>query len=348
MQPTMNRTILFILLLASLLLAGCWGFGRGGGNDDITNTNTNFHTGSQGIWFQFQSNAPPAYVYDTFGANSKEIVVLIELHNRGAFSGRDGQGAPVALYLGGFDQTIIRLPTAYFGTINLRGKSLFNAEGERAVAQFPDDSYNGGFDGSIMLPPNADIYSPDLQVTACYYYETDATVMTCISPDPYRITTQQVCYPGTVRGGTGSQGAPVAVSSVQAQNIPGEAIFQIRISNVGGGRVVDQITVPVTGGYGGKCPYQLEYMDMNTIDYEVSFQGITINSNPRGGGGSGNTYCEPGQIKLNNGYAELYCRFSIGVGQGQQSAYETPLMVKLKYGYMDSRIRHIEIRSLVV
>ncbi|NOZ81365.1 MAG: hypothetical protein GXP63_06870 [DPANN group archaeon] len=121
-------------------------------------------------------------------------------------------------------------------------------------------------------------------------------------------------------------------------------IFKIRVSNSGKGRVVEKTTVPTTiASYAGyKCPYDLEYSDMNIVDYEVTFQGLVVHS---GSGGSGGASCEPDNfIRLYNGAGVMYCKFPLS--NTQQSAYQTPLLVTLQYGYMDSERKHIEIRNL--
>ncbi|NOZ81364.1 MAG: hypothetical protein GXP63_06865 [DPANN group archaeon] len=221
MASSKNRAFSGILVvsLLSLFLSGCSGFGLGGGNDDTVSIGTDFHTGTQGITLRFLPRAPPNTIYASTLGQENDINVLLEVWNRGAYSGPNGDGVPVALYLGGFDQNIIHLPTTLRETPLLKGKSIFNAEGEQDLVQFPDDTYAAGQNGAIVLPEESDIYSPDLQITACYYYETQATLMTCIAYDPYSITTKQVCTPGSILRGQGSQGAPLTVT-VDAENVP--------------------------------------------------------------------------------------------------------------------------------
>ncbi len=320
-----------LLFLVVLFLSGC--VGRGGRNDDVTSISTDFHTGTQGVYMRFMPKAPPQVIYDAPAVVDNEIVVVAELHNRGAVD------TDVNLFLGGFDASIIDLPVDYGEPIRLIGRSIYNSEGEIKVVQFP--SPRNPNRGGIRLPDTTDRYQPKLQLTACYEYWTEASPIVCVSPDPYRITSEQTCRPGNVRGTFGGQGAPVAISGVKAEVIPGEVIFKIGITNAGRGRVVDW----QQARRGGRCPFQLEYLDLNIIDYEVTFQGVTITSDRFASSSSESSQnCQPSVIKLSNGRATLYCRFP--VTSAQLSTYETPVQINLHYGYMDSITRTLDIRRI--
>ncbi|MHA2023136.1 MAG: hypothetical protein ACTSWQ_05695 [Candidatus Thorarchaeota archaeon] len=344
-----TTTLFGIILFSALLLSGCAGFGRGGGNDDTVSINTDFHSGTEGIRLRFIDRAPPNVVFDTNSVED-EIQVLVEVWNRGAFSGYNGQGVPVALYLGGFDQNFVELPTRH-SILELDGKSIYNAEGEQALAEFPGDGSNFGFDydGGINLPDQTDSYSPDLQITACYPYETEATLMTCVSRDPYSITTEQICNPGMISRGQGSQGAPVSLT-VDAENVPGQMLFKIRVNNAGPGRVIHEDTVPAHGSGGSivlhqACPYDLSYEHMNKIEYTVEFMGCIVESGGTTTCGNQIAECQPHEtILLTNGAGIMYCNFPI-TGT-QEGAFQTPLLVKLRYGYMDSVRKHVEIKNI--
>jgi len=325
-------TLYSLSFVALAFLSGCsgMGFGRGGSSDDTVSIGTDFHTGSEGIKMRFLEKAPPPVLYDSPSTQSNEIIVLLELWNKGAFN------TEATLFLGGFDQQIIGLPFSYGNgaTIDLMGKSIYNSEGEQRVVQFPYDNI-GGLNGWINLPPESDRYSPDLQATVCYPYETFANPNVCVSWDPYKITSEQVCTPGTVKGTLGSQGAPVAVTGVSAENIPGEVIFKIRVSNVGQGRVLDYSAWK-------RCPYNLDYLDMNRIEYSVQFGSNSQNFASIGGGG-GSNYCQPDVLRLSGNNGVIYCRFSI---TDQSGAFQRPLRINLRYGYMDSIRKHVEIKNL--
>jgi hypothetical protein len=306
-------------------LSGCGGLG--GYDDDVTSMTPDYHVGSQGVYMRFYEKAPPTVIYDSTTAAEAEIQVIVELHNQGAYDleGSDG----VYMYLGGYDNLIIDLANDYGQAIPLLGRSIYNSEGEIALAEWP--SAAGGGSGVINMPESTDRYQPLLQATACYRYVTEASPIVCVSPDPYSITTEQACRPGVVRGNMGSQGAPVAVTHLDAEVIPGEIAFKISISNVGPGRVIDRSAVS------GVCPYQLEYTHLNYVDYEITFQGQTATS---GGGGA----CQPDRVRLSNGQGIIFCRFS--TDSAQESAYESPVLINLDYGYMDSITTQLDIRRI--
>ncbi|MFH1591411.1 MAG: hypothetical protein ABIC95_05800 [archaeon] len=334
------RTILIItiVLLISLALSGCTG--QGGRDDDVSSISTDFHKGTEGLRLQFVEKAPPPVIYDTPGTGglgNPEIVVVAEVHNRGAVD------TDAYIYLGGFDNTIIGLPNEYEeNPLPLIGRSIYNADGELRIIQFPTSNGADIAGGYIQLPPNTDRYQPKLQMTACYDYWTEASPIVCVALNPYRITNKQACRPGTVRGTFGGQGAPVAITGVKAEVIPGEVIFKIGISNSGKGRVIDYLTTQGSGFSGYQCPYNLDYMNLNNVEYEVIFQRNIITSQNTDPGSS--MHCQPDKVKLSNGKGLLYCRFPLD--PTQESAYETTVEINLHYGYMDTIYKQLDIRAI--
>jgi hypothetical protein len=298
-----------IALLALLLLASC-----SGGSSTVANEN--YRTGSDGMWFQTAPNLPPARLYD-----DQTLDILVELENRGS-TAIGGPGD--RLYLSGFDPTIITGISAYGQQIpTMQGKNQYGP-GDKSYASFK------GIPVSLYTR-RIDKYTPKLQLTACYEYDTIATNNVCIDPDPNSIVNRQkACTAHSV--GTGSQGAPVAVSSVDVQASPGVTRFEMVIQNVGRGN-------PFRAGvqYLQRCsPFDAAGLAYNEIDYvqlvDVTVSGVSIASS-----------CRPvdgGSIRLVNGQARIYCTFSQVQGS---SAYTTPLTVTLRYGYRETQWRDVTI-----
>jgi hypothetical protein len=180
-----------------------------------------------------------------------------------------------------------------------------------------------------------DKYTPTVLATACYNYETIASAQVCIDPNPFAPTSvQRVCLPTTVS--PGSQGAPIAVTTVGVDASPGKTRFTIQISNVGGGDVFK-----FGPQYMDSCSPYNPGLGYDEIDYvqvgEVSVADVSIRET-----------CKPldirdGHIRLTNGQATLFCEF---VGMREQSPYVTPLNIILRYGYRQSIARPIEIRPV--
>ena len=265
------------------------------------------HIGTRGLDMNFVQGAPPDRIYET-----NTLSFVLELRNRGAWQLGAGSGR---IYLTGFDQNIIQMPMSSSGIAIpfLEARTQFNPDGGYDTVAFESIR--------ISLPEGLDVYKPRFILTACYNYVTEATPIVCVDPDPYSPSEQKACIPASVLG-TSGQGAPVAISNVIVEPMPGRVQFKIDIINVGGGRVVDI----------SQCPFDLQYQSINQVSVDLVSLGER----------AGN--CKPaGKLRLVNNKATLYCDFDVS---DKTSAYTTPLNVRLSYGYMDSISRDIEIRSI--
>ena len=280
-----------------------------------------FRSGSQGIYMTFVPNLPPPKVFDREPLN-----VMVQVENRG--TAPLGSAGLDRVYLSGFDNTIITgIPIDGVDVPMMEGRGPYMPQGGIDTVNFK----------GIIQPLTArhiDKYQPTLLVTACYHYETIASAQVCIDPNPYAPTsTVKVCTPSTV--GTGSQGAPVAVTSVEVVPSPEKTRFKISISNVGGGDVFRS-----GARYLNSCSPYVGGLGFNEIDFirvaDVMISGQSIRES-----------CKPldrdGHIRLTSGQAQLFCEFNAPPGQ---SAFLTPLEILLDYGYRSSISRLIDIRPV--
>ena len=304
-KSRVNGIFLALSLLAILLLfTGCSSL-QGLGKKKGTNAEGEpfagtVYTGTQGLVMQFAKDLPSTIF------EGSPIDLIVELRNLGTTSITSGK-----LYLGGYDKGIVPImqETQY---VTVEGKSQYSQEGGFNTVDFRSQT--------ITLPPGTDVYRPKFVLTACYEYETSATPVVCIDPVPQLGTADKACKPGAANVGSG-QGAPVAVTSLYGEALPGKTRFKIEISNVGGGKVVNI----------RNCPYNLGYSDLNYVDYQISMSGATGKD------------CKPiSPLKLIDGKATLYCTFDV---KGQ-TAYTTPLSIRLIYDYMSSIAKDVEIRSI--
>jgi hypothetical protein len=306
----MKRAFVFIAFFALALLSACTG---GSGTNYA---NENYRTGSDGLWYQLATNLPPSRIYD-----DQTLDVLVELENRGA-TAIGGPGDRI--YLSGFDPTIITGISAYGQQVpTMQGKNQYGP-GDKSYVSFKGVPVS-------LYTRRIDKYTPKLQITSCYQYDTVATANVCVDPDPNSIVDRQkACTAHNV--GTGTQGAPVAVESVDVLPSPGVTRFEMIIQNVGRGN-------PFRAGiqYLQRCsPFDAAGLAYNELDY-VQLIDVTVS------GTSIRNSCRPldgGMVRLVNGQARLYCTFDHVPGS---SAYTTPLTVTLRYGYRETQWRDITI-----
>lgn len=297
---------LFVIISAlSILLASCAPTER-----EPETVVTETHRGTQGIFFNFLPNHPPAVIY-TAGQQDTGHNIVLEVQNLGS------ETTGVYFYLSGFDPNIIRVGNPVHVIGSLEGKSPVNPEGGYTQIQFP--TY-GTLD--VSMPPDIDVYPATLQATACYDYSTKASLPVCVDPDPYSAVVQRACTPhgATVGGG---QGAPVAITSVQQESLRGRAIFKIRISNVGGGQVMEN-------GYSPMCT-EVTYDKFDKIHYA-----------PFKLGGAAGQCLPASPVRLVNGQALITCVFNVP----GNLAYTTTLDANLEYGYMNSKRKSIQIKKI--
>jgi len=315
----MKRGILVLTIVFVLILSSC----------QPTSTDTrprqDFRTGSQGLQMQFLPNLPPATLYD-----DQQFDITIRASNVGA---TDVGFANDRIYLSGFDHRIIPgIPFTGQPLEVIEGKDAYNSQGTFDFVTFQGNSLP-------LRDREIDRYSFTLAATACYGYETIASGEVCIDTDPFSTTSRQkVCPAGTANFG-GTQGAPIAISSVQVEPSPRKTRFTFTLSNVGGGDVFREGPT-----YLNKCsPYDPQGLRFDEIDY-VALEQVRISDNIEI-----TPTCRPKDqdqrhIKLINGQATIHCEIDHGA-LGVAGAFVTPLVVRLRYGYRGILTTPVEILS---
>lgn len=298
-----NMKIIMIMML-TLLISGCNSQGR----DNLPDAN--YHSGTEGLHLEFLPNAPPSKIY-----NKDPLDVMLEVTNRGATDVVQGK-----IYLTGFDKNYLQLTStdSSGGSISIEGKSIYNPDGRL-------NKIIGFTDGLVEVPEGADKIAHSIKATACYLYQTQGQGSVCIDPDPRKIT-EKVCTVSTVSMG-GSQGAPIAITSIEPQITRDRATFKINFQNVGGGTVFDNhIGV-------NNCHTSLEYTDIDVVDVIVKLSDKTLTCEPNNGMG----------VRLLNGNGYLYCYYAGNLGE---DAYSTQISVEINYGYRTSISKNIEVVNI--
>lgn len=304
-----------LVLLCLLLVAAC-----AQQPTDQENQPEDFRHGTEGLSMRFGTNLPPARLFDT-----EPFHALLEIENRGTYNlGKPGD----KIYLSGFDPTIIQgIDTTGISIPVLEGRGAFLPQGG-----FDTVNFRGRL--RSLYDKRIDKYDATLLATACYGYETVASASVCIDPNPFAPTRQQkICTPAAVA--TGSQGAPIAVTSVDVDAAPSRTRFTITVQNLGGGDVFRQ-----GGQFLNKCNPNSGGLSYEDVDY-VQVADVTISDQ------SIKQSCKPldatGHLRLPNGIGTLYCELTSMTGQ---SPYTTPLNIVLRYGYRQSITQYIEIRPV--
>ncbi len=278
---------IFSLLLVLIVFSGCSSRQPGPSNNQ-------YHTGKEGITAKFSPGSPP----DTFYTGTS-IPIIAEVANKGSYD------TTVTLFLSGFDTNILSMTP--LSPIQLSGKSRQFPEGQKVIKKITDMK--------ATLPPGSDTFS-DLQVilTACYEYETKATLQVCVDPNPAS-GTEKVCDASKPISLSSGQGAPVAITSIKQEPTIGFTTFQIVIQNVGGGTIISP------GKAGSDC-LKTTYADENKITLEkaVLSTGTKLD-------------CGTNEIYMQNGQGFLSCTANTNIPGASDNAYKTSLTLDLKYGY---------------
>lgn len=295
-----KHSIIALGLLILFLLVSCSGVQNI--NPDVQ---ADLYTGTRGIEITLLPNAPPTQLFAT---PRSQLNFIVEIKNRGVFD-TSGQ-----LYLGGYDPNIIpiRDPVRDFGPIE--GKKEYNTEGGFQTLDYQALG--------IFMPEGLDRLNQPFSLTAIYDYETVATAVVCVDPNPYAPVqpTVRTCIPQSVSLG-GGQGAPVAVNLIEVQSSGEKVFFKIHVANVGDGSVV---------AVGERNPFIVreDIEKINKVFYDVTMSGLYGT-------------CKPNNpLRLTNEQGIIFCEFPIPFES--KDAYQTTLKIRLSYGYVNEIIRNVQ------
>ncbi|MBI2134082.1 hypothetical protein HYU11_05360 [Candidatus Woesearchaeota archaeon] len=299
----------FLLLLVFFLIVGC--------SQQTNKGNDNFRTGTKGLVMSFIPGSPP----DRFLGDGK-LDVAVQVKNAGTTSIENSNGFGGNIYLTGFDRNIIAFDKEADGINLLGGRNLYDPEGEIDIKEFQ---------GNVKLADGVDTYKTTLMATACYSYETTAAPMVCIDPDPFGSKTKQKACTTQNVGLSGGQGAPISVTKVELNPSSEKLRFTIHFSNSGGGMVYDmnsQNCNPYSTGLSSK--------EKNVVSVEeVRIGSIDITGT-----------CKPlidRKFTLINNARNIMCELDIQSSGIPQSAFSSPLLIRVRYGYTTSISKSIEI-----
>lgn len=307
-----NKTTMIVGLILILILAtGCGSFTKGRDTPPVSAQFT--ATGTQGLVMNFLTDQPPAKVY-----TQGPLTFMVEVWNKGTYSVPSG-----AFYLTGFDPNIlVGLQSSYIMTQVLEGKSQFNPDGGYTTLSFTTST--------VTLPTTMPNYKPTFMLTACYPYQTISTALVCVDPNPLDTSSDKACKVQKTYA-TGSQGAPVAIQSVESEARPTGMFFRIHVANTAGGTQQASGTV-FDQNKMASCPAGLQYSDLNAMKFSVDIASTALQCQPSNG-----------ELRLVNNKGTIFCQFT---NAQNIPAYQTPLNIKLSYGYKSSISKIVEIENL--
>ena len=257
------NSIVLALFIALIVISGC------SGKKDVKKSLEEIRTGTDAINAYFLANNPPIdiHVEKTGDDTINTFPIVLQVFNKGAYpQPEDGSMKFGKVYLSGYDTNIIEIKpkessaSAYYGDLTkmaVEGKSTINPNGGQDILSFI------GTVKSANL--NVERYEPTLRATACYYYETVAGPSVCIDPNPYSTTGERkVCEVHDTS--LSSQGAPVAVVSIEEQAFARKTQFKITIRNLGKGDVLKIDSNDDTKSLEKCNPIGTEKLDREDID----------------------------------------------------------------------------------
>ncbi|MBI5066495.1 hypothetical protein HZA97_09785 [Candidatus Woesearchaeota archaeon] len=264
-------------------------------------------TGSKGLNFYFDNNAPPAYVYE-----ESAVPIRIFVENTGASNVVNG------VYSLGIEEQYIKVDKKT-DTINLKGKSLERPYGDQTQIIVEGKAKSVGSQEGI---------NSVLSFSLCYPYETKANIITCIDSNPSS-KEKKVCTVNPQSFSAG-QAAPIGVTNIVPRMIIEKngvrPQYIITIKNLDKGEIIssDYVNYFCTGK-------SIPTEQQNVIDVEVSLSDEKL-------------VCNKNKLNLKDGSDELFCELQ-RIIPSVEGSYNSPLTVKLSYGYAQTITKKIRIES---
>ena len=316
------RLEIFFVLLLLILVSGCQ-------TKDGKQSSKDTSTGTEGITINFLPNSPQDK-YVVSNDQEEPISIILEIRNKGSYPRENdvNELSRGQVYISGFDDNIIRMEEAgkRLDRQFLEGRSSINPEGGFDIMEFKGSIYTSG----IVIEK----YEPAILATLCYPYATKASPSVCIDPFPFDEKQKKVCKVGSQT--LASQGAPIAITSIDQEASSTKIQFKINLKNAGKGDIIKIDTLDRCNPTGGQS---LERNDFDRIEMVRADAGLsTLRCGPFTEGN--------GIIRLNNGQGFIICTLDKESYQDTKSAYTTPLNLEFRYGYRTTASKPIKISKI--
>jgi len=333
----MKKNILLILLIL-LFLFGCTSKKK----YEPTITSKDIYSGREGLSMEFFENAPPKEIFE------KSILPIgLRLDNKGAYNIQNG-------YLSiSLERDYMFLTEASLKSINdmvnfrdpehitfdLRGKAIEHPKGDQEVITFAAETKDLN-----KTDPQSEYHDSLISITSCYKYQTKAVETVCVDTDVYgfKARGKKPCEVKTLT--LSSQGAPVAVTKIESEMLPGgdtvNPRFVISVKNVGNGEVVKDNLVEAA------CSSEsIDYQGWNninikayisTMDEENKLDCDTVKEGKN----------DDGTLILKKGEGSIRCTHEEGFSE-EEGVFSSPLYIILDYGYTDTISEDVKIKKVL-
>ena len=313
---------LVILIVLILVVSGC--NSRRTDKGSSSNREIDYRTGTDGLELVLPVDTPTE-IYE----GDRDVRFLVEVRNKGAFPQSDEIGNfGGKLWIGGYDENILtiypRIGTSISQGVELvgnelEGKSPYNEEGGYSAIEFRIDART--------LPEGVPSYNPKLIITASYFYQTIANPVVCIDPEPRSTRIREKICDIDDSISVGSQGGPITITKVEQDVTSNDFLFKIYISNDGDGLVIRK------GDIGNNPNEGSDRRELDNVKLEdVSAGNVRM------------TQCRPSigsDVHLIEDKGYIFCRLDKTVAA--EKTYETPLNIRLSYGYTSSVEKEIKV-----
>ncbi|MBL7056602.1 hypothetical protein ISS07_06840 [Candidatus Woesearchaeota archaeon] len=311
---------IIILLLLLVLAYGC--------TNNSGSSKTDSIKGSEGLTIDFlKGNPQERYVVSDV---EEPISIILELRNKGSYPDEEdenilGRGS---VHISGFDTNIIQIDSLSERVDRefLTGRSSLNPEGG-----FDDVEFKGTIYPEDLI---VDRYEPTILATLCYPYKTKASPSVCIDPFPFDESQDKVCRIGSTK--LSSQGAPIAITSIEQEASASKIQFKINIKNSGKGDVIKFDALDKCDPTQGELFARTDFDKIILERASVGFSELRCGPFPDGNG----------IIRLNNGEGFILCSIDKESYENEKSAYTTPLNLEIKYGYRITETKPIRISKV--
>lgn len=297
------------LIIMMLLITACSGNGLFAGEpEEAQSALEMINSGTQGVELSFSQGTPASTIFDT-----QDFFMIVDIKNKGNYN---LGSSDCFIQVTGHDKGILPGLDSAQSCGEIEGKSEFLPDGGYDYLEFRSNGVN--------LPDGAYEYKPTLNVVWCYEYETKAMASVCVDPGFYQVTEEQKsCVTQDVSMG-GGQGGPISVSMVGVENVAGNAVLEIIVKNVGGGQLLSPYA-----DFRNCAGTGLDYDDFDNMVFDVDFSGGSeVKCSPRD-----NT------LRMVNGQGKIICTYDVD----GTTAFETPVLITLNYGYLDNMRQEIAI-----
>lgn len=292
----MKKIMIVFLIAAALFLASCI-------STDKT-TGSEYRTGTQGIVADFLTASQKQLFFEGDFLN-----LVLDVKNKGVFADYEG-----FVIVSGYDPNAIFIGEVKKTIPMIEPKSAYLPEGGSELLEFKESRQ--------MKVPYGSSYKPIIIASSCYTYQTKAALKTCVIPNYNEyIRGDTVCMPAAAA--LDSQGAPVAVVSVDETASPTKIQYLITLKNVGNGQIIKKDRT-------SECPFNLGVHDIDEAVIKVEVSAL------------GEVMCEnDNRIKFFEGSGRAVC--TIDITPADKKSYETEMEITVDYGYTSSISREIEI-----